>query len=67
MAALEPFAVTVTFSFTPEGRGIAPHHTSPPRVPEEFADFCARMLRRYWRAGAGFAPVTARLGLAAGG
>ena len=31
MAALEPFDVTVTFCFTPEHRGIAPHHTSPPQ------------------------------------
>jgi beta-xylosidase len=59
MRVLEPFAVTVTFCFTPEERGIAPHHTSPPQVDEEFAEFCARMLRRYWRAGAGYAPVAA--------
>lgn len=45
--ALEPFEVTATFCFTPEHRGIAPHHTSPPQVPEEFAEFCARMVRRY--------------------
>jgi len=47
MKALEDFAVTVTYCFTPEHRGLAPHHTSPPQVPEEFADFCARMVRRY--------------------
>ena len=47
MRALEPFDVTVTYCFTPEHRGLAPHHTSPPAVPEEFADFCARMTRRY--------------------
>ena len=47
MKALEEFDVTVTFCFTPEHRGIAPHHTSPPLVIEEFADFCARMTRRY--------------------
>jgi beta-xylosidase len=47
MAALEDFAVTVTFCFTPEHRGLAPHHTSPPQVPEEFAQFCAEMVRRY--------------------
>ena len=45
--ALEPFEVTLTFCFTPEHRGIAPHHTSPPQVPEEFAEFCAQMVRRY--------------------
>jgi beta-xylosidase len=47
MAALEDFAVTVTFCFTPEHRGTWPHHTAPPLVPEEFAAFCARMIRRY--------------------
>jgi beta-xylosidase len=47
MAALRDFDVTVTFCFTPEHRGIAPHHTSPPLVVEEFATFCADMVRRY--------------------
>jgi beta-xylosidase len=47
MDALAEFDVTVTFCFTPEHRGIAPHHTSPPLVPEEFAEFCARMVDRY--------------------
>ncbi len=51
MRALEPFDVTVTFCFTPEHRGIEPHHTSAPQVPEEFAEFCGAMVRRY--AGAG--------------
>ena len=47
MRALEDFEVTVTFCFTPEHRGIQPHHTSPPQCLEEYADFCARMTRRY--------------------
>jgi beta-xylosidase len=47
MLALDEFDVTLTFCFTPESRGIAPHHTSPPREIEEFADFCAEMTRRY--------------------
>jgi beta-xylosidase len=47
MEALSEFDVTVTFCFTPEHRGIQPHHTSPPCMPEEYADFCARMVRRY--------------------
>lgn len=47
MAALEPFEVTATFCFTPESRGIRPHHTSPPRHAGEYADFCASMARRY--------------------
>jgi beta-xylosidase len=47
MKALEGFDVTVTFCFTPEHRGLSPHHTSPPQVLEEFAEFCATMVRRY--------------------
>jgi beta-xylosidase len=47
MAALADFEVTVTFCFTPEHRGIEPHHTSPPRVVEEYAEFCAEMVARY--------------------
>jgi beta-xylosidase len=47
MRALEPFDVTLTFCFTPEHAGIRPHHTSPPRHVEEFAEFCARLTRRY--------------------
>lgn len=47
MKALDEFAVTVTFCFTPESCGLRPPHTSPPQHPEEFADFCARMTRRY--------------------
>ncbi len=44
---LEPFDLTITFCFTPECEGIAPHHTSAPRVLANYADFCARMVRRY--------------------
>jgi beta-xylosidase len=47
MRKLEPFNVTVTFCFTPEHRGLVPNHTSPPQDVGEFADFCARMTRRY--------------------
>lgn len=47
MEALADFDVTVTFCFTPEHRGIAPHHTSPPQAKEEFAEFCALMIERY--------------------
>lgn len=47
MEAIADFDVTVTFCFTPEHRGIEPHHTSPPQVAEEFAEFCAQMIRRY--------------------
>ncbi|MGI6852713.1 beta-xylosidase [Mesorhizobium sp. 1B3] len=47
MDALADFDLTVTFCFTPEHRGLMPHHTSPPQVPEEFAEFCSAMIRRY--------------------
>jgi beta-xylosidase len=47
MEALAEFDLTVTFCFTPEHLGIEPHHTSPPRDPEGYAEFCARMVRRY--------------------
>jgi beta-xylosidase len=47
MEALADFDVTLTFCFTPEHLGLAPHHTSPPREPQDFADFCARMIERY--------------------
>jgi beta-xylosidase len=47
MQTLSQFDLTVTFCFTPESQGIRPHHTSPPRCVDEFAEFCARMVRRY--------------------
>jgi beta-xylosidase len=47
MKVLDPFDVTLTYCFTPESAGLRPHHTSPPRNIEEYADFCARMTRRY--------------------
>jgi beta-xylosidase len=47
MRALERFDVTVTFCFTPGSCGVRDDHTSPPRNVEEFAEFCARMVRRY--------------------
>ncbi|WP_347156522.1 hypothetical protein [Pontibacter chitinilyticus] len=49
MSALDEFDLTITFCFTPESHGIAPHHTSPPQNVDEFADFCATMTRRYAR------------------
>jgi beta-xylosidase len=52
MDALSDFDVTLTYCFTPEHRGIAPHHTSAPQVNEEFAEFCAAMTRRYASAAA---------------
>ena len=47
MKALEEFQVTVTFCFTPEHKGVWPHYTAPPVAPEEFAEFCGEMVRRY--------------------
>jgi len=47
MLALDGFEVTVTYCYTPEHRGVAAHHTSPPQRIEEFAEFCGRMTRRY--------------------
>jgi beta-xylosidase len=47
MQALDGLDLTLTFCFTPEHCGILPNHTSPPRNPEEFAEFCGRMVRRY--------------------
>ena len=58
MEALADFEVTATFCFTPEHKGIAPHHTSAPQDPREFADFCAEMVQRY-------APARARVEAAA--
>ena len=58
MEALRSFDVTVTFCFTPEHLGVASHHTSAPRRPEDFAEFCQAMVERY---------APARAALAAGG
>ena len=53
MEALADFDVTVTFCFTPQHLGVAPHHTSPARDPQAFADFCAWMIDRYANGNAG--------------
>jgi beta-xylosidase len=53
MEALADFDVTVTFCFTPAHLGIVPHHTSAPREPERYAEFCADRVARY-------APVSQR-------
>ena len=47
MEALAEFDTTVTFCFTPEHLGVEPHHTSPAREPQAFADFCAWAIDRY--------------------
>jgi beta-xylosidase len=47
MKAIDPFDTTLTLCFTPEHCGLQPHHTSPPKEPERFAEFCAQATRRY--------------------
>ena len=47
MTTLDDFDLTITFCFTPEHKGLQPHHTSPPQQVEEFADFCVEMMKRY--------------------
>jgi beta-xylosidase len=47
MDALSDFDVTLTLCFTPEHRGLRPHHTSAPLESAEFAEFCAAMVARY--------------------
>ncbi len=64
MEALAEFEVTVTFCFTPEHRGIAPHHTSPPLANEEYAEFCAAMIRRYGRPASLARPAALAMGAA---
>ncbi len=58
MEALVDFEVTVTFCFTPEHLGLAPHHTSPAQDSQAFADFCAWMIDRYAPAQGQSAAVT---------
>ncbi len=62
MEALAPFDVTVTLCFTPEHLGVAPHHTSCAKDPQEFADFCAWMIERYAPAGFSSGRQTASIG-----
>lgn len=47
MSALEEFETTLTLCFTPEHLGLLPHYTSPPRDPNEFAEFAAWAVGRY--------------------
>jgi beta-xylosidase len=49
MQAIEEFNTTLTLCFTPEHLGIVPHYTSPPRNPEDFAEFARKMVERYVR------------------
>jgi beta-xylosidase len=47
MEAIDEFVSTITLCFTPEHLGLAPHHTSPPRQPQDFAEFAAWVVNRY--------------------
>ena len=47
MGALAEFDTTMTLCFTPEHLGVAPHYTSPPKHPEDFAEFAAWAVGRY--------------------
>jgi beta-xylosidase len=47
MAALDEFDTTLTLCFTPEQLGLERHYTSPPKRPQDFADFCTWVVRRY--------------------
>ena len=47
MNALREFAVTMTLCFTPEHLGLERHYASPPRNPQDFADFAAWAVERY--------------------
>ncbi len=47
MGALEEFETTMTLCFTPEHLGINPHYTSPPKDPEDFAEFAVWAVRKY--------------------
>lgn len=51
MSALEDFAVTMTLCFTPEHLGVVPHYTSPPKRPQDFAEFAQWAVHRYAPAG----------------
>lgn len=47
MQAVEEFDTTLTLCFTPEHLGVAPHYTSPPKDPLDFAEFAAWSVRKY--------------------
>jgi len=47
MSALDEFATTLTLCFTPEHLGQVPHYTSPPKRPQDFAEFTAWAVARY--------------------
>ena len=50
MNALAEFDTTLTLCFTPAHLGVEPHYTSPPKNPQDFADFTAWAVGRYVKA-----------------
>jgi beta-xylosidase len=59
MGALDEFSTTLTLCFTPEHLGRAPHYTSPPKNPQEFAEFSAWAVSRYASTPAAWPDVSA--------
>jgi beta-xylosidase len=47
MNALAEFDTTLTLCFTPEHLGLVPHYTSPPKDPQNFAEFAVWAVNRY--------------------
>ena len=47
MNALAEFETTLTLCFTPEHLGVLPHYSSPPKAPQDFADFAVWAVNRY--------------------
>jgi hypothetical protein len=47
MSAVDEFDVTMTLCFTPEHLGVEHHYASPPRNPQDFADFASWAVDRY--------------------
>jgi beta-xylosidase len=47
MRQIEEFTTTLTLCFTPEHLGLASHYTSPPKNPEDFAEFTRKVVERY--------------------
>jgi beta-xylosidase len=47
MESLAEFVTTLTLCFTPEHLGRTAHYTSPPKNPQDFADFVKRVVERY--------------------
>lgn len=64
MGALAEFDTTMTLCFTPEHLALAPHYTSPPKNPEDFAEFAAWAVGRYAPRNQGRTtlPLTAEIG-----